>query len=88
MQYPEKFEADLEVGGYVVTFRDIPEAITQGDTEAEAMAMARDALAVAMDFYFEDKRDIPSPSQLEAGERLVSLSAEAAARIHTLQAQA
>ena len=41
MQYPAVFEADIDDGGYVVKFRDIPEAITQGDDDAEAMAMAK-----------------------------------------------
>ena len=36
MRYPARFDLAPE-GGFVVTFRDIPEAITQGDTEAEAM---------------------------------------------------
>lgn len=35
MRYPARFDLAPE-GGFVVTFRDILEAITQGDTEAEA----------------------------------------------------
>jgi antitoxin HicB len=46
-----------EDGGFVVTFKDIPEAITQGETEAEALSPARDALETALDFYFEDAVD-------------------------------
>jgi len=34
MFYPAKF-SPAEEGGFVVTFRDIPEAITQGDNMAE-----------------------------------------------------
>lgn len=34
--YPARLAPDKKDGGYVVTFRDIPEAITQGDTIAEA----------------------------------------------------
>lgn len=72
MRYPARFEAAPE-GGFVVTFRDIHEAITQGDTEAEAMAMAEDVLVSAMDFYFEDHRQVPVPSKPKRGERLVEL---------------
>jgi antitoxin HicB len=61
MNYPAVFKL-TEGGQYVVTFRDIPEAITQGDTEAEALDMAADALLTAMDFYFEDRRPVPPPS--------------------------
>ncbi len=66
MRYPAKLTP--EDGGYLVTFRDIPEAITQGDTEGEAIQMAADALATAMEFYFEDRRPVPLPSDLRRGE--------------------
>ena len=84
MQYPAKFEADLDAGGYVVTFRDIPEAITQGDDDAEAMMMAEDALLSSMDFYIESKRRVPPPSPMVEGERMVNVSAEVAVRIRLL----
>jgi len=73
MLYPAKLAP--EDGGYVVTFRDIPEAITQGDTREEAIAMAADALATAMEFYFEDRRPVPPPSELRRGEVGISLPA-------------
>lgn len=80
MRYPALFEVAPE-GGFVVTFRDIPEAITQGETEAEAMEMAEDVLVSSMEFYFEDKRQIPSPSPAKAGERMVELPASVAAKV-------
>ncbi len=46
LRYPAKLERDGE--GYVVTFRDIPEAITAGATKEEAWVMAEDALLNAM----------------------------------------
>jgi antitoxin HicB len=72
MFYPARFEP-AEEGGFVVTFRDIPEAITQGDNKEEAIDMARDALRVAVELYLEDKRAIPLPSAVEPGEELVEL---------------
>lgn len=82
MYYPARFEP-AEEGGFVVTFRDIPEAITQGDNKEEAVEMARDALQTAIAFYLEDKRPIPLPSAMQPGEELVELypgiSAEALA---------
>lgn len=59
--------------GFTVTFRDIPEAITEGVSLDEALAMAQDALCVAMEFYAEDNRVVPMPSELQEGEYLVSL---------------
>ncbi len=73
MEYPAQLNAAPE-GGFVVSFRDIPEAITQGDTEEEALAMASDALLAAMDFYFEDRRQVPMPSHAKEGEQVVALA--------------
>ncbi|MDB5776325.1 MAG: type toxin-antitoxin system HicB family antitoxin [Herbaspirillum sp.] len=81
MKYPATFSPDVETGGFVVTFRDIPEAITQGDTEAEALEMATDALLSAMGFYFEDKRQVPLPSKQKKGERLIRLPLSVWAKI-------
>lgn len=80
MRYPALFQAAPE-GGYTVTFRDIPEAITQGDTLDEARGMAADALLTAMDFYFEAKRPVPKPSKAWAGEELVELPPSASAKV-------
>ena len=49
-------------GGFTVTFPDVPEAITQGDTEEEAAAMAEDALVTALSFYTENAERLPHPS--------------------------
>lgn len=79
LRYPALFEPDGS--GFVVSFRDIPEALTQGDTLGEAREMAADALLTAMDFYFEDKRPVPSPSKAKKGEELVALPASVSAKI-------
>lgn len=71
MFYPAKFIS--EDGGYTVTFRDIPEALTCGDSLDDAKEMAQDALITAMDFYFEDRKKVPMPSSLEDGEVMVEL---------------
>lgn len=83
MRYPAQLEAADE-GGFVVTFCDIPEAITQGETEAEALEMAEDVLYSAMEFYFEDKRPVQMPSALKPGERLVSLPISVWAKVLVL----
>jgi len=80
MKYPATL-TPADEGGFVVTFRDIPEAITQGDDEAEALSMAADALLTSMDFYFEDRRPVPPPSAAEEGERLISLPLSVSAKI-------
>lgn len=49
--YPVNLRKD---GKFIlVTFPDIPDAITQGDSRAHALAMAKEALELSMEFYFE-----------------------------------
>ena len=79
MKYPAVFKP--ESGGFVVTFRDIPEAITQGDDDADALFMARDVLREAMSIYFDEKRPVPMPSKPHKGERLVDLPASVAVKV-------
>jgi antitoxin HicB len=75
MEYPAKFTRDRTAGGFVVTFPDVPEAITQGDTIEEAMAMASDALELALTFYTEEWRDLPVASELRRSMRMVRVPA-------------
>jgi len=78
--YPVTLKRD-ENGGFVATFKDIPEAITQGETEAEALEAARDALETALEFYFEDNRRVPAPSRAKRGQPVVELPASLSAKI-------
>jgi antitoxin HicB len=75
MEYPAKFTKDKKDGGFVVTFPDVPEAITQGDTIEEAAAMAAEALELALTFYTEKWADIPAPGELRRGMRMVRVPA-------------
>jgi|APFEC2959095136_1045048.scaffolds.fasta_scaffold00498_5 antitoxin HicB len=46
-------------GGFTVLVPAIPEVVTYGETYAEAMAMAREAIEVALEVYREDGMEIP-----------------------------
>eukprot|EP01035_Chromulina_nebulosa_P057107 gene57107-78247_t len=48
-------------GGYLVTFSDVPEAITAGDTPKDALANAREALGLALRGILADGRQLPRP---------------------------
>lgn len=72
MRYPVNLQPDS--GGYVVSFPDIPEALTQGDTREEALSMAQDALITAFEFYFEDNQAIPMPGEVSGDFVEVPLS--------------
>jgi antitoxin HicB len=78
--YPITLKQD-EDGGFIATFKDIPEAITQGETKGEAIAAAGDALETALDFYFEDRREVPMPSAPKRGQATVELPASLSAKV-------
>ncbi|MBX9903004.1 MAG: type II toxin-antitoxin system HicB family antitoxin [Burkholderiales bacterium] len=70
--YPVKLTRDRKDGGYVVTFRDIPEAITQGNNVEEALSEAEGALQAVIEARIEDALDIPAPSRAKNGELMAS----------------
>lgn len=67
-------------GEYAVYVRDLPEVITSGTDTAEALAMAADALEVAVAGRIDDEMDLPFPTPAEPGEHLVALPAQLAAK--------
>jgi len=72
MRYAYPYElAQQSDGGFTVTFPDIPEAITEGNSEGEARERAEDALVTALSFYTESGEAIPVPSA--ARDRPVAL---------------
>jgi antitoxin HicB len=67
-------------GGYIVTFTDIPEAITQGEDIKDALENASDCLEEAIANRIVMGLPIPEPSPMEKGQYAVSLSAQMAAK--------
>lgn len=81
----ERFEYPVtltpaEEGGFVVTCRDLPQLITQGDSQAEALAEAADAMDEVFAAYMRGKLKFPHPSPATAGEILVVPPAETVAK--------
>jgi antitoxin HicB len=72
--YPATLIPDPD-GGFTVTFRDVPEAITEGDTKEEALLRAEDALESGLAMYMAAKEPLPTPSAVQSGEVMVPLSA-------------
>ena len=70
--YPVRLSRDRRDGGYVVTCRDLPEAITQGGSIEEALSEAEGALQAAIEGRIEDGPDIPAPALPKHGERNVA----------------
>ena len=72
--YPATLMPDPD-GGFTVTFRDVPEAITEGDSREEALLRAEDALESALAMYVAAKEALPVPSAAQPGKAIVPLSA-------------
>ena len=79
LSYPARLARDGD--GFMVSFPDIPEALTGAATREEALEIAADALTTAMDFYFEDRRPVPAPSQPKRGQVMVDLPASVSAKV-------
>ncbi len=78
--YPCNLTPD-EDGGLVVTFPDVPEAITCGENRSQALDMAEDALATALAGYVHEKWEIPVPGALDEGQDLVAVPTVVAAKL-------
>jgi antitoxin HicB len=71
-------------GVVVVTFPDVPEAITQGDGEADALREAEDALGVALLSY--PLRGLRLPRARARKGHAVTVAPEVAAKLAVLEA--
>lgn len=78
--YPCNLTPDDD-GGLVVTFPDVPEAITGGENRFQALEMAEDALATALAAYVHEKWEIPVPGALVEGQDLVAVPTVVAAKL-------
>ena len=78
LTYPVHLERQKD-GSILVSFPDIPEALTEGATKEEALAEAEDCLIAALGGYIQARRAIPRPSA-GRGRTLVPLPALVAAK--------
>jgi antitoxin HicB len=78
-QYPVLL-APAEEGGYVVTCRDLPELVTQGDTVEDALEQAADAMDEVFATYLTEGVDFPQPSKAKRREHWVAPPAETVAK--------
>lgn len=78
-QYPVLL-APAEEGGYVVTCRDLPQLITQGEDERDALQQASDAIDEVFAAYMIAGIDFPEPGKPRRHERLVAPPAETMAK--------
>lgn len=63
-----------EEGGYSVSVPALPEVVTEGETEAEALAMAREAIELALEYRRDHNLDIPGDAVPEIRKVDVALA--------------
>jgi len=85
-EYRARFEPGERKGVLVVSFPDVPEAITEGKGEAKARANAEEALGLALLSY--PQRGLALPKPRARGAELVSIAVEPeiAAKLALLEA--
>jgi antitoxin HicB len=83
--YPANVERD-EAGFFLVTFPDVPEAATDGETPEQGLNEAQDALVAALGGYVNADREIPAPTAVQSGQTLIYLPPLIAAKLALYQA--
>ena len=83
-EYPVTLTPDDDT--VLVTFTDVPEAITFGADEDEALLNAVDALETGLSFYVDARKSLPAVSQPLAGQKTVHPSALECAKLGVYQA--
>lgn len=86
LSYGAKIEPDGD--GYLVTFRDIENAFTYGETLDAAIFNAQEVLDLMLLDRLEKDEEIPVPSKLKNGEVVIAASPEvvAPALLHIMRA--
>ncbi|MFO7751431.1 MAG: type II toxin-antitoxin system HicB family antitoxin [Desulfobacteraceae bacterium] len=77
--YPATIKQDDE-GFFQIRFRDLPPAITYGESLGSAKTEAADCLEEAIAAYIAGNMEIPEPSQKRQGEISIRISAQFSAK--------
>lgn len=77
--YPARLKQHSD--SIIVTFRDLPEALTFGNDRDDALSSAVDCLDVALLIRLKRSEGIPLPSKPRRGEVVVPASPQVAAKV-------
>jgi antitoxin HicB len=83
--YRAQFEPGDRRGNIVVTFPDVPEAVTQGRGKADARAMAEEALGLALLAYLQRGKSLPKPRGSGRGLVDIAVAPDVAAKLAVLE---
>lgn len=78
--YPACLTPEEQDGGFVVTFTDLPEAITQGEDVSDALRQGADCLEEAIAGRIRRHDGIPEPSPVSRASYAIPLPAQTAAK--------
>jgi antitoxin HicB len=86
LEYPVTLRP-LDNGTVMAKFIDVPEALTCGRDEKEALRLAQEALVLALtEGYMAVKRSVPTPSKPKRGQPMVTVPPLVAAKLAVYQA--
>jgi antitoxin HicB len=68
-------------GGWIVSCRDLPELVTDGDTPSEALNAAEGAAQAALEYRLREGLPVPRPTPQRRGERLAAVPVETALKL-------
>ena len=83
--YRAQFESGDRRGNIVVSFPDVPEAITQGRGEADARSMAEEALGLVLLSYLQRGKALPKPRAKGRGLIDIAVAPDVAAKLAVLE---
>ena len=66
IRYPAMIEKQSD-GSFLVTFVDLPDTFTEGETKEEALFNAVELLSGMLAWRLEEAKDVPAPSQKVKG---------------------
>ncbi len=85
LSYTVLLVPDVDRGGFTVTVPEIPEIVTEGDDEAQALAMAREAISLSLRYTAEKGLGLPIE---RAAPRLATVQVDAGAAVGAVPASA
>lgn len=83
--YRASFESGDRRSNIVVTFPDVPEVVTQGRGEADARAMAEEALGLALLSYLVRGKPLPKPRAKGRSLVDIAVAPDVAAKLAVLE---
>jgi antitoxin HicB len=83
--YRAQVEPGARRGNVIVSFPDVPEAITQGRGAADALAMAEEALGLALLSYLQRGKPLPKPRAKGRDLVDIAVAPDVAAKLAVLE---